>query len=461
MKNLKSLAIIILMITTIIILSTKVEATTGTINSETVRVRSEANTKSNIVAQLDKDQKVEILEQSEGWYKVSFSEKGEKVTGYISESLIDLEKGKVEKQEENTTPEPKQEETEQPQQVEENIEEEEPRTDEVSTIIEENKEYKINQAIKVKALPNMSSLEKAEISGGNIKTVEIINDWCRIESDSEMGWIRKNILKKSIENSDSTTEEPETNNDSTETTTNETETNTNTTTEEKPENTTVTKKAYVSTDSLKVRKESNTSSEIIDSLTKNDEVSIIEEKDGWYKIKIDGKIGYVSSKYISDTKVAETTSRGTSSQRTGEVSEIQPEATSETTTTSSSTKGEEVVQYAKTYLGYKYVSGGSLPSTGFDCSGFTTYVFKHFGVSLNRSSRNQIKNGTAVEKSNLKKGDLIIFNGESNKTIGHVGIYIGGGEFIHASNPKGGVKITALDSSYYGSRYVGARRVID
>ena len=122
MKNLKSLAIIILMITTIIILSTKVEATTGTINSETVRVRSEANTKSNIVAQLDKDQKVEILEQSEGWYKVSFSEKGEKVTGYISESLIDLEKGKVEKQEENTTTEPKQEETEQPQQVEENIE---------------------------------------------------------------------------------------------------------------------------------------------------------------------------------------------------------------------------------------------------------------------------------------------------------------------------------------------------
>ena len=147
MKNLKSLAIIILMITTIIILSTKVEATTGTINSETVRVRSEANTKSNIVAQLDKDQKVEILEQSEGWYKVSFSEKGEKVTGYISESLIDLEKGKVEKQEENTTTEPKQEETEQPQQVEENIEKEEPRTDEVSTIIEENKEYKINQAI--------------------------------------------------------------------------------------------------------------------------------------------------------------------------------------------------------------------------------------------------------------------------------------------------------------------------
>ena len=163
MKNLKSLAIIILMITTIIILSTKVEATTGTINYETVRVRSEANTKSNIVAQLDKDQKVEILEQSEGWYKVSFSEKGEKVTGYISESLIDLEKGKVEKQEENTTTEPKQEETEQPQQVEENIEKEEPRTDEVSTIIEENKEYKINQAIKVKALPNMSSLEKAEI----------------------------------------------------------------------------------------------------------------------------------------------------------------------------------------------------------------------------------------------------------------------------------------------------------
>ena len=114
----------------------------------------------------------------------------------------------------------------------------------------------------------------------------------------------------------------------------------------------------------------------------------------------------------------------------------------------------------KKYLGYKYVSGGASPDAGFDCSGFTSYVYKHFGVTLSRSSRSQINNGTAVEKSNLKTGDIVVFNNDANTVIGHVGIYIGGGEFIHASNPKDGVKITALSSSYYSARYVGARRVI-
>ena len=114
----------------------------------------------------------------------------------------------------------------------------------------------------------------------------------------------------------------------------------------------------------------------------------------------------------------------------------------------------------KKYLGYKYVAGGSSPSTGFDCSGFTTYVFRNFGVSLNRSSKDQIKNGTAVSKSNLQPGDIVIFKNQGKTAIGHVGIYIGSGNFIHAANKKEGVVITALSSSYYSQRYVGARRVI-
>ena len=124
------------------------------------------------------------------------------------------------------------------------------------------------------------------------------------------------------------------------------------------------------------------------------------------------------------------------------------------------TTGTAVVEYAKQYLGYKYVSGGTSPSTGFDCSGFTTYVYKHFGISLNRSSKDQIKNGVAVERSNLQPGDIVVFNNSANTAIGHVGIYIGGDNFIHAANPKEGVRITSLSSSYYKTRYVGARRVI-
>ena len=319
----------------------------------------------------------------------------------------------------------------------------------------------MQQAINIKVLPLINSMDKETISSGNIKVVEIINDWCKIENDTQEGWIRANVLKKATISSDNTSETVPNEN---------TDTNTQDTTEEsnkpetKPASSTVIKTAYVSAESLKVRKEASTSSEVIDSLKKNDQVSILEELDGWYKIKLSGKIGYVSSKYISDKKVEETTSRGTNTSRTETTTESNSESTNTTettnTTTSNTVSGTAVVEYAKQYLGYKYVSGGASPSTGFDCSGFTTYVYKHFGVTLHRTSKDQIKNGVAVEKSNLQPGDIVVFNGESNTSIGHVGIYIGDGNFIHASNPKGGVKITELSSSYYATRYVGARRVI-
>ena len=152
------------------------------------------------------------------------------------------------------------------------------------------------------------------------------------------------------------------------------------------------------------------------------------------------------------------------SQETVEENQVETENEAETeqeeSSVGSSSEGKEVVEFAKKYLGYKYVAGGSSPSTGFDCSGFTTYVFRNFGVSLNRSSKDQIKNGTAVSKSNLQPGDIVIFKNQGKTAIGHVGIYIGSGNFIHAANKKEGVVITALSSSYYSQRYVGARRVI-
>ena len=118
-----------------------------------------------------------------------------------------------------------------------------------------------------------------------------------------------------------------------------------------------------------------------------------------------------------------------------------------------------LLEEAQLHLDKKYVYATAGEKT-FDCSGFTTYVFKHFGISLNRASKGQIKNGVAVEKSKLQAGDLVIFNNESNSAIGHVGIYIGSGKFIHAANKKEGVTITELSMSYYSKRYVGARRVI-
>ena len=225
---------------------------------------------------------------------------------------------------------------------------------------------------------------------------------------------------------------------------------------------------------LNIRKEPTTSSEAIHSLSFNSKVKITGEIDGWYRIDYNDQIGYVSQKYVSDTKLPETTARGgydrttasseentVANQEAVEENQVETEEEQEEeSTASASSEGNDVVEFAKKYLGYKYVAGGSSPSTGFDCSGFTTYVFRNFGVSLNRSSKDQIKNGTAVSKSNLQPGDIVIFKNRGKTAIGHVGIYIGSGNFIHAANKKEGVVITALSSSYYSQRYVGARRVI-
>lgn len=473
--KIKKLAIIILMTTFFIILGTKVYATTGTINGKTVDLKKQPDSKT-ILDYLNKGDEVEILEQEDGWYKVKVQTEQGKVTGYVSEKYIDVEN--------NADTETTEEKTENSQTTETNSTDVSVQTPEISisTNIEEDKKYILAKEVSVKAVPLINSREKAKLTG-NVTILEIINDWAKVENDTESGWIRKNILKNSLANVETPTQEqPKETEQTSNTTTDEPATDVATT---KPEETTteLNKTGYVSADGLRVRKEPTTDSEEIDSLSKNDKVKIIGQTGNWYKIELDGKIGYVSAKYISDTKLPEATSRSgstlknatttqeTTAQEEETKTEQQPaetapvestDTTSSTTETpaTSKTTGEEVVEYAKKYLGYKYVSGGASPSTGFDCSGFTTYVYKHFGISLARTSSAQNKNGVAVEKSDLKPGDLVIFNNDANTSIGHVGIYIGEGNFIHASNPKDGVKITTLTTGYYQKRYVGARRVI-
>ena len=472
MKRYKNLTIIVLMTMFLLILSGKAEATTGKINTETARLREEPNTTSTILEQLNENDEVEILEEEDNWYKVKANVNGQKITGYVSAKLVDAEKTTSTTVKDNTT-DNKTTETTPEVTVNTEPEKEEPLTDiDVSDDIKENKEYDLQQEAEVKILPIMSSNTKCKLSG-KVKTVTILNDWCKIECDTSCGWIRTNVLKKlvkmeedAIETSASTTND---------TTSENSTNNSNNTTSVKELN----KTGYVKVEGLTVRKGPSTSTEAINGLSKNDKVDIIGETDGWYQIKLKGEVGYVSAKYISDTKVTETTSRSGSTirnaeeqEKTEEVEETNTETEeteeteetdeTDTNTVSSSTgiSGAEVVEYAKQYLGCKYVAGGASPTTGFDCSGFTTYVYKHFGISLNRSSRDQIKNGVAVSKNNLQPGDILIFNGSSNTSIGHVGIYVGGNDFIHAANSREGVIITSLSSSYYQKRYVGARRVI-
>nr|DAG02141.1 MAG TPA: 43 kDa tail protein [Siphoviridae sp. ctdd214] len=149
------------------------------------------------------------------------------------------------------------------------------------------------------------------------------------------------------------------------------------------------------------------------------------------------------------------------------------EATSNTGTSiknnqsSSQTSGEasSVISIARSFIGkVTYVFGASSPESGrSDCSGFTQYCYKKVGVSIGRTTNDQVRAGSKVEKSNLQPGDLIMFKNTYNSGylygVSHVGIYLGGGEFIHCSSSKG-VTISSLNSSYYKEHYLMGRRVL-
>ncbi|NTW72216.1 MAG: LysM peptidoglycan-binding domain-containing protein [Eubacteriaceae bacterium] len=113
--------------------------------------------------------------------------------------------------------------------------------------------------------------------------------------------------------------------------------------------------------------------------------------------------------------------------------------------------GSAIVATAKHYIGTPYRSGGSTPA-GFDCSGFTSYVYRQYGISLPRTSGGQASAGGYVAKSDLRPGDLVIFSG-------HVGIYVGNNSFIHSPSPGKSVMISSLGDSYWRSTYISGRRV--
>lgn len=124
--------------------------------------------------------------------------------------------------------------------------------------------------------------------------------------------------------------------------------------------------------------------------------------------------------------------------------------------TSASATVSSIIATAKKYMGVPYVWGGESPS-GFDCSGFMQYVLGKNGISLPRTASLQYQEGTPISKANLKAGDLVFFS-TYKAGASHVGIYLGNGDFIHASSSNG-VTISDLSSTYYASRYIGARRM--
>lgn len=249
------------------------------------------------------------------------------------------------------------------------------------------------------------------------------------------------------------------------------------------------------TDSLRLRSEPNTSSSILTTAPKGASVSVVEETgDGWYKVEYNGQTGYMSADYLTVTEaklyVCSTdvlnirAEAGTEYDKVGQmpngaVADLLDDSVdgwykvdyngtvgyvsadyAKITDQNTTALGQQIVDYAMQFKGCPYVYGAAGPNK-FDCSGLTKYVYAQFGYTLNRTASDQYYNGTSVSKSELQPGDLVLFNsGSSSKNATHVGIYIGGGQFIHASTSDTGVIISDLNSNYYTSVYVGARRIV-
>lgn len=446
----QKLALIIILSSYIILkLVVPSNAANGTISSSSIRLRKEPSTSSEILETILKNEKVEIISEEDGWYKAKYKN----LIGYLSKEYV-----KVDETVDNTPtsePEPKDEPTT-PTSTE-------PTPDEIPQKSNFNKQLHI--------LPLINSTVIYEIKEeDSLNTIQEINNWKYVEINGTRGWA--NIQQNNNNEPNSNNENNDNNqnnlsNNSVDTNTignNEIDTNTsnntvnsnNTATQQtstQPEETT--KEAYISVEQVNFRKEASMEAVVIDTLSQNTKVEIIGTKGEWSKIKYKNEEGYIATRYLSDKKV-EVTTRSSEPRTTT----IQEDSTKTTNTTSSSnSKKEELIAYAKQFLGCKYVSGGTSPS-GFDCSGFTYYVYKHFGYTLSRASSAQVNNGTTVAKSDLQIGDLVFFSHyKTFKGIGHVGIYIGNNQFIHASSSTTGVIISSLDSGNYPKRYVTAKRI--
>lgn len=186
--------------------------------------------------------------------------------------------------------------------------------------------------------------------------------------------------------------------------------------------------ATVSADGLKVRAVPDLEGEIVSMVAYGEELEVVEELDGWVKILYDGQEAYVSAEYVTVGKNLKTALNMSEFLYGEGVSDVRV----------------DLCEYAKQFRGNPYVWGGTSLTHGADCSGFVLSIFAKYGIYLPHSSRAQANMGTKISMSEARPGDLVFYS--KGGRINHVAIYIGGGQVIHASSPKTGIRIT---SAYY------------
>ena len=477
---------IILVAVMLFVCSNLSKATTVEVTTETLNLRKKASTDSAIVALISEGDECEILGEEGEWYKVRYGN----YTGYVSKEYVKVIGKETESStnsnttKNNTSSENSKNESNESNNEAENKGENEEISDnnEEVSIASSNEAKDITATTIERTSLRITPLIQGSVLGNLQNNTEVtvisrINGWVYIGTDTMSGWVREDTLKINEANNNTTSDNTDNSDtsDNTDTSDNADSTDANDTTSD------FEKRTMYTIDYVNIREKPSTSANIIMVVAQNTALTVIGETGDWYEVETSKGNAYVSKNVMSETKT-KVTSRG-NVDRTTEEQESKKKDTSnkkeeaEVTKTSTSnnskdsSKAEEVVSYAKEFLGVPYVYGGA-SSSGFDCSGFTMYVYKKFGISMSHSARAQSNLGKKVNVdtdskssilNNLKTGDLVFFlNYETMNRIGHCGIYIGNGEFIHASSGSGYcVKINSLlPGEYYNTRFCSARRFL-
>lgn len=347
---------------------------TAVVTADSLRLRSEANTDCATVTYLLEGTSVQVYEELEGWYKVSYGE----YTGYVSAEYVDYTPAEGEAVEA-----PKEEVTE---------------TMSAVAAAAQPRDAVIDGAgyVNLRAEASTESAILTTLDEGTELTVlSVADEWCYVAWGDSTGYVNASyVYVDGILMADP--------------------------------------RGIVTGSCVNVRSQPSTDSSILTKVYAGSTVELISLEDGWYAMNCDGVLGYISADYVRPYNPA-----------------------------AASAVGAEAVEIAMQYLGVPYVYGGA-SSSGFDCSGFTMYVFSQLGYSLPHSATSQWESvGEYVERSDLQPGDLVLFcdpSRSNGKACSHVGIYIGNNEFIHASTSYG-VRINGLDESYYNGYYKGAKRL--
>lgn len=206
--------------------------------------------------------------------------------------------------------------------------------------------------------------------------------------------------------------------------------------------------ARVTSDGLNLRPAAGTSGGVLASASRGEYVDVSGFENGWFRVQYSGKTGYMSGDYLT-------------------LAAARPAASAPSPAPAPSVpasgNGADIAALARSFVGKApYVYGGAGPG-GFDCSGFTMYIYGRFGIRLPHGATDQMRCGAAVDRSQLQPGDLIFFHDDNYSTspASHCGIYVGNDQFVHASTyGSGGVLLTALNGNpYYSAHYIAARRM--